>query len=103
MHVLPEGVLVTVYWVIGRPLTVGVGAVHRTVALRFPLTAVGVPGAPGVVAGIKWAPADGWLLPPSLIATTVNSYVVPSTKPLIVHESDPVVEHVLPVGLLVAT
>jgi hypothetical protein len=102
VHVFPEGVLVTVYWVIGRPLTVGVGAVHRTVAFRLPGTAVGVPGAAGAVAGIRWAPTDGPLVPASLIATTVNPYVVPSTKPLTVHESDPVVEQVLPVGLLVA-
>ena len=51
VQVLSVGVLETVYFVIEIPPGVGVGAVHLTVTLSTPGSAVGVPGALGSVAG----------------------------------------------------
>ena len=55
MHVLPVGVLVTLYPVTGLPC--GVAAVHDTVTCLFPAWAVGEPGAPGAEAAIVWLAA----------------------------------------------
>ena len=50
-------------------------------------------GAPAIVAGVTCTEPDGVDAPAALIATTVNEYVAPLTRPNTVHESCDV-EHV---------
>ena len=97
VHVLPVGVLVTVYLVMAMLPGVGVGAIQLTVALATPGMATGVPGAPGIVAGTRCTGADGGPVPAALVAVTLKAYVTPFVSPMIVHVSAPDVEHVFAV------
>ena len=66
------------------------GAVNDTVACPLPRTAVTPVGAPGTVAGtIELLVDEGELVPTALVAVTVNVYVVPLVKPVIVIGDEP--------------
>ena len=101
VHVWPVGVLVTVYFVMVIFPGVGVGAVHLTVALATPSTAVGVPGGPGIVAGMRWTGREGEPVPAWLVALTLNPYVTPFVNPEMVHERAPKVAQALDVLVFV--
>lgn len=75
-QVLPPVEAVTVYEVMGEPFVV-VGAVHDTVSLLLPLTAVGLPGAVGTPATTAVEGADAGDVPTPLWALTVTVYGVP--------------------------
>jgi hypothetical protein len=59
------------------------GAVKVTLACVLPGKAAALVGAPGTVAGVTLFDAsDGALEPTALVATTVNVYAVPFTRPV---------------------
>ena len=61
------------------------GALKLIVACVLVATAVTLVGAPGVVAGVtEFDAVDAVLVPTALVAVTVNVYVVPLLKPVIV-------------------
>ena len=65
------------------------GAVKVTVACAFPLVAVPMVGAPGVVAGVAEFEAEEALPEPTeFVATTVKVYAVPLVSPVIVMGED---------------
>jgi hypothetical protein len=77
--------------VIGEPPLLD-GAAKVTVA--WPLLAVAVPivGAPGTVAGIiEFEVEEDMLVPALFVAVTVNVYVTPFVKPVIVIGDEPAV------------
>jgi hypothetical protein len=88
--------------VIGVPPSVG--AVHVTVALALPATAVGFAGLTGTLSGVTGVDGSEAVLVPTLfLAFTVNVYGVPFFNPVTVHVKGnvPVVlvaVQVLPVG-----
>ncbi len=66
------------------------GGVNVMVACPFPATALTPVGASGTVAGVTaLVVADGVLVPSALLAVTVNVYVCPLTRPVIVIGEDP--------------
>ncbi len=66
------------------------GGVNVTVAWPLPPVAVPMVGASGAVAGVtEFVVADGVLVPTEFIAATVNVYVVPFVRPVIVIGEDP--------------
>ena len=78
--VIPPGLDVTVYPVIGLPLFDG--AIKLTVALPLPCIADTFVGAPGTVLGVtEFDGADAGPVPPVFVAVTVNVYGVPFVKP----------------------
>jgi hypothetical protein len=66
------------------------GAVNETVALPFPATAVTEVGASGTFDGVtEFETLEALLVPIAFVAVTVNVYVVPLTRPVIVIGDDP--------------
>jgi hypothetical protein len=100
VQVLPSGVDVTVYSVIGLPPVLA-GAVHETTERRLPKElAVTEVGAPGTVAGTAEAEdVDGSEVPEAFVAVTLNVYEVPLVRPVTTQVVSPVVRHVLPSGV----
>lgn len=84
VQVFPPEEAVTVYEVMGEPFVV-VGAVHDTVSLLLPLTAVGLPGAVGTPATTAVEGADAGDVPTPLWALTVTVYGVPLASVLRTH------------------
>jgi hypothetical protein len=79
----------TVYEVIDEPPLFD-GAVKLTVAWPFAATAETPVGAPGTSAGtIALLVPDGVLVPMPFVAVTVNVYVVPFVRPVIVIGDEP--------------
>jgi hypothetical protein len=78
--VAPPGDAVTVYELIGEPLSAG--AVKTMVACRSPPTADTSVGAPGRPAGVTlFDAAEAGPVPTPFVAVTVNVYAVPSVRP----------------------
>jgi hypothetical protein len=76
------GLAVTMYPVIGRPLSAGAVQVSVIVPSGFSV-GVGELIDPGGAVGVSvFEPVDAGLLPAALVAVTVNVYVVPSWKPV---------------------
>jgi hypothetical protein len=82
---------VTVYSVIADPPLLA-GAVNVIVAWPFPAVVTTLVGAFGVVAGItELLVLEAVLVPTLFVAVTVNVYVIPFVKPVIViGEEEPV-------------
>ncbi len=71
VQVLPPGLLVAVYPVIGEPLAAA--AVQAMTADRLPGAAVTPVGAPGTAAGVTALEAPDWgPVPTTLVAATLN-------------------------------
>jgi hypothetical protein len=61
------------------------GAVNEIVAEPFPATALTDVGVPGTVDGVtEFVALDAVLVPLAFVAVTVNVYVVPLVRPVIV-------------------
>jgi hypothetical protein len=102
VHVLPAGVLVTRYPVMGRPACVVTGADHLTVTSSLPGEVLTPTGAPGTAAGLAVLDgADVGPVPRELWAMTVNVYVTPFVRPVTKHVSVVVVVHCFRPGVLV--
>ena len=100
VHVLPVGVLMTLYLVIAVPLAGGADQLTLTTALRRrDLQTVGAPGTlcgSTVLEGVDVGP-----VPAPFVARTRKLYVSPLARPDTVHERVPVAVQVLAVGELV--
>ena len=73
------------------------GAVNDTMAEPTPLVAVPMVGAPGMTEGMAGGEAaEAGPVPIGLVAVTVNVYAVPLLRPLMVHDTVPVVVQVWP-------
>ena len=70
-HVAPPGDAATLYPVIADPPSDD-GADQLSVTWPFPRVAVNPVGAPGVVAGVAEAGAEGGPVPTAFVAATVN-------------------------------
>jgi hypothetical protein len=80
---------VTVYVVIAEP-PFELGALNVTVASPLPAVAVPIVGASGTVAGtIELLVADAVLVPTAFVAVTVNVYVVPFVRPVMIIGDEP--------------
>jgi hypothetical protein len=83
--VSPPGDDVAVYPVIGLPPLLA-GAVNDTTACALPATAAGLFGALGTAIGVTLlVGVEGTLFPRAFVATTVNVYAVPLTRPATVN------------------
>jgi hypothetical protein len=66
------------------------GASKETVASPLPRTAETLVGAPGTVAGtIELLVPEGVPVPTAFVAVTVNVYVVPFTRPVMIIGEEP--------------
>ena len=89
VQVLPPGVAVTVYPVIGEP-PFEAGADHDTSTAALPATAVGAIGAVGDPIGVTDAEgAEAAPVPTAFAAFTVKVYACPLVSPDTVHVSGP--------------
>src|SRR5271166_1728211 len=99
--------LAVAWYSVTRPVPDWEGAVNETVAEPSPATAVVPVGAPGGVQGRRgttlFEGADGFPAPTTLTACTVKLYVLPGVRPVTAQVVAPVVEHVTPPGLDLAT
>jgi len=86
VHVLPPGLDVAVYPVIGAPPFDG-GADHETATWASPATAVTLVGAPGVVDGVTGADGcEPGPVPRAFVAVTEKVYAVPFDSPGTTHD-----------------
>ncbi len=100
VHVLPVGVLMTLYLVMGVPLAGGADQLTLTTAL--PEVTFSPVGAPGVLCGSTvFEGVDVGPVPAPFVARTRKLYVSPLARPDAVHERVPVVVQDLAVGELV--
>ena len=76
--------------------------VNVTVACPFPLVAVPIVGASGVVAGVtELLTVEDALVPNSFVAVTVNVYATPLVKPSTIAESELLVAVCAPLEVIV--
>ena len=99
MHTIPPGVDVTVYAVIGSPLSAD--AVHVTRLDASPVAATTFVGTLGNAAGVAIAELAEDVVPASFVAVTTTVYFVPLVNPLMV-QLVVVVLHTAPPGEAVA-